>query len=254
MQKFVEKGDAIYSYFDKYTDDEIIEKLRTNKILFRIKLYNMTKSMIAHKFYEVFSHNPDEKFNYLNDLLRENYNLELICLHINDAERSLLNLKDALKKEEKILPFAKAIEEFASSFMGVYYQYEEKYLKTSFDEAMNLFLKKVDRVKEEIDTLYNEGVDDAKKRYDNVEALYNAFKQNTGEKLSKNNNPITRREEFKNQLNEVIESLEKEVGTKQLSIYDYKDEDDDIYEALNILKGVRARFNTFDSHVEKEKC
>ena len=254
MQKFVEKGDAIYSYFDKYTDDEIIEKLRTNKILFRIKLYNMTKSMIAHKFYEVFSHNPDEKFNYLNDLLRENYNLELICFHINDAEKSLLNLKDALKKEEKILPFAKAIEEFTSSFMGVYYQYEEKYLKTSFDEAMNLFLKKVDRVKEEIDTLYNEGVDDAKKLYDNVEALYNAFKQNTGEKLSKNNNPITRREEFKNQLNEVIESLEKEVGTKQLSIYDYKDEDDDIYEALNILKGVRARFNTFDSHVEKEKC
>ncbi len=138
--------------------------------------------------------------------------------------------------------------------MGVYYQYEEKYLKTSFSEAMNLFLKKVDCVKEEVDTLYNEGVDEAKKRYDNVEALYNAFKQNTGEKLSKNNNPITRREEFKNQLNEVIESLEKEVGTKQLSIYDYKDEDDDKYEALNILKSVRARFNTFDSHVEKEKC
>ena len=252
MQRFVEKGDAIYSYFDKYTDDEILEKLRTDKILFRIKLYNMTKSMIAHKFYEVFSNNPDEKFNYLNDLLCENYNLEIICSHINKATSYIDILKKVLNRNGNVLPFAKEIEENALSFLGVYFQYEEKYIKVDFDEAMKLFMTKVDNVKKEIDTLYENGVDDAKKRYDSVDALYRTFKVNTENKLSKNNNPVLRREEFKKDLQEVVKALEKEVETKQLSIYDYKDGVNDKYQALSILKKVQARFNTFDSYIEKE--
>ena len=252
MQRFVEKGDAIYSYFDKYTDDEILEKLRTDKILFRIKLYNMTKSMIAHKFYEVFSDNPDEKFNYLNDLLCENYNLEIICSHINKATSYIDILKKVLNRNGNVLPFAKEIEENALSFLGVYFQYEEKYIKVDFDEAMKLFMTKVDNVKKEIDTLYENGVDDAKKRYDSVDALYRTFKENTENKLSKNNNPVLRREEFKKDLQEVVKALEKEVETKQLSIYDYKDGANDKYQALSILKKVQARFNTFDSYIEKE--
>lgn len=252
MQRFVEKGDAIYSYFDKYTDDEILEKLRTDKILFRIKLYNMTKSMIAHKFYEVFSNNPDEKFNYLNDLLCENYNLEIICSHINKATSYIDILKKVLNRNGNVLPFAKEIEENALSFLGVYFQYEEKYIKVDFDEAMEVFMTKVDNVKKEIDTLYENGVDDAKKRYDSVDALYRTFKENTENKLSKNNNPVLRREEFKKDLQEVVKALEKEVETKQLSIYDYKDGANDKYQALSILKKVQARFNTFDSYIEKE--
>ena len=252
MQRFVEKGDAIYSYFDKYTDDEILEKLRTDKILFRIKLYNMTKSMIAHKFYEVFSNNPDEKFNYLNDLLCENYNLEIICSHINKATSYIDILKKVLNRNGNVLPFAKEIEENALSFLGVYFQYEEKYIKVDFGEAMEMFMTKVDDAKKEIDTLYENGVDDAKKRYDSVDALYRTFKENTENKLSKNNNPVLRREEFKKDLQEVVKALEKEVETKQLSIYDYKDGVNDKYQALSILKKVQARFNTFDSYIEKE--
>lgn len=252
MQRFVEKGDAIYSYFDKYTDDEILEKLRTDKILFRIKLYNMTKSMIAHKFYEVFSDNPDEKFNYLNDLLCENYNLEIICSHINKATSYIDILKKVLNRNGNVLPFAKEIEENALSFLGVYFQYEEKYIKVDFGEAMEMFMTKVDDAKKEIDTLYENGVDDAKKRYDSVDALYRTFKENTENKLSKNNNPVLRREEFKKDLQEVVKALEKEVETKQLSIYDYKDGANDKYQALSILKKVQARFNTFDSYIEKE--
>ena len=68
----------------------------------------------------------------------------------------------------------------------------------------------------------------------------------------KNNNPVLRREEFKKDLQEVVKALEKEVETKQLSIYDYKDGANDKYQALSILKKVQARFNTFDSYIEKE--
>ena len=99
-------------------------------------------------------------------------------------------------------------------------------------------------MKKEIDTLYDNGVDSAKKRYDNVDALYTAFRENTEQKLYNNNNPFARKEEFSRKLNEVVEKLKGEVETKQLSLYDYKETDEEKLEAMKILKLVQGQFNS----------
>ena len=238
LQKFVEKGDAIFPYFERYNDDEIIEKLKTNKILYRIKLYNMTKANIVQKFYEVFAENGEEKFDYFEGLMRENYNLDLIAKNVDIAEDALQNLaEDYLKNAQKV-------KENIENFFATLAEYEEKYLKTDLKTAIEEFEKKVDKVKKEIDTLYDNGVDSAKKRYDNVDALYTAFRENTEQKLYNNNNPFARKEEFSRKLNEAVEKLKGEVETKQLSLYDYKEADEDKLNALKILKLVQGQFNS----------
>ena len=255
LQKFIEKGDAVFSYFDRNSDEEIIEKLRTNKIFYRIKLYNMTKAQIAQKFYEVFSSNPDERFSELNSILNENYNLDLICSHLNRAEKGLFDLEKVIKKNINILPLVKEIKSDVFDFLGTYLEYEERYLNTSFAESMDRFSSRVESVKKEIDVLYNAGAIEAKKQYDNVDALYNAFKKNTDEKLLNDNNPIRKRKAFSSHLNTIIQELENGQETRQLSIFDFKEQSDDS-EALIILKEIQKRFNfmdRLDERLEKEK-
>lgn len=236
MQKFAERGDAVFGYFNKFTDEQIIEKLMANKILFPIKLYNMTKSTIAQKFYEVFSNNADGNFEYFNRLLRKNYYYEIICRNLDFAEEYLREFDFDLREKADLRGVAENIKNAVLSFTSAYVEYADRYIKTTMREDVKDYQMAVRGVKKEIENLYNEGAILARERYENVDELYETFKKNTEEKLSIHNNPIFRRDNFLRKLMEASKVLEKDATTRQLTIYDNFTIDKDKEEAYKSLK------------------
>lgn len=241
LKSFADKGDAIYPYFEKYSDEEIIEKLRSNKITYPIKLYNMTKNMIAQKFYEIFSPYPEESFAYLDRLLHANYNHEVVCQALTEPEEYLDLLIDSTNSHDKMF-YAEMLKRGINDFLGICHEYEYKYIKKGLKEEMKDFDSQVEFLVSNIDDLYNKGVDSAKKRYDNIDTLYSTFKKNTEEKLSKNNNPIFRQEQFLGKLDGVIDGIGKSFPDKQLSLYDAQSkEDEENYKTLDTLNDVKKK-------------
>lgn len=249
LQNFAERGDAIYPFFEKYSDEEIIEKLETNKILYRIKIYNMTKLMIAHKFYEIFSPYPEQNIAYFENVLRTNHDYETLCKYLDEVEGYVDLVNDSTNSHRKMF-FASMLEKSVDAFLGVCHEYENKYIKTDLQHAMQDFNSRVEFIKLNIDELFVKGVEKAKKNYENVDMLYKTFKENTEEKLSDHSNPIKRQERVIDLIKGASESIQKLLPDRQLSFYENpSEEENDHYAAL---KSLRSAIKNIENNLGKD--
>ena len=266
-EKVAGKLDAIVLYFDKFSNAEIVGKIKNNNILLPIKLYNMTKREIAQKFYEVFAgKNNEEMFDKFLTLLHLNYRHEELAEYSDEVTKEIDELIDLFGLREKrdlheILKNRDNRVKIATKsevLMGKIYTYIGNmcalYNNESgeeIDEITKKFESDVKNLYESIETSFQKGIAKAKTIYRNPEELYETFKENSVHKIDLNNLPRKRLDgivkKFDDELlkplsTALTENQFLQGNSYQMSIFDLQDVED---------KTVNLPCSSTDSEISK---
>ena len=270
-EKVAGKLDAIVPYFDKFSNAEIVEKIKNNNILLPIKLYNMTKREIAQKFYEVFAgKNNEEMFDKFLTLLHLNYRHEELSEYADDVSHEIDDLIDLFGLREKrdlheILKNRDNRVKIATKsevLMGKIYTYIGNmcalYNKESgeeIDEITKKFESDVKNLYESIEKSFQKGIAKAKTIYRNPEELYETFKENSVHKIDLNNLPRKRLDGIVKKFDdELLKPLSNALtqclqgNSYQMSIFDLQGVDD---KAVNLP--CTSTDNEISKFMEKRK-
>ncbi len=213
FQKFISSGDAIVPYLETNKTEDVIEKLKTNKILEPVKLYNMTKREIAQEFYRVFAGKKAEQgFNELERLLNINYENECLIKSLNDIYKnidmlaelfgvkevdeydrhiraSVPQIKNDIELQGKIVNLGDKILGLLHLYAGKVRDVYKKYEPDEIDLAMKKYEDDIKMLRQEADDYIAQNMVEAKKHYKNPEELAETFKANTADKIKLSSSP-----------------------------------------------------------------
>ena len=282
VQKFISSGDALVPFLETSKITDIIEKLKANKILEPIKLYNMTKREIAQEFYNVFAGEDAENgFNELERLLNINYKNECLVESLQDIYKNidelidLFGLKDKdiydrhnhsnmpmikndVALQEKITNLGNIILGKLQIYAGKVRDTYNKYEPEEVGLAMQDYEDSVKKLKAEADSFVKTNIDSARKHYRNPDELADTFRANTASKLNISNTPSHQVRAFTKKLGtELLKPMSNELlkgKAYQPSLFDYglaEENEANVYDIV-LPEDDDAKFTEFLKRIKKQ--